>query len=98
MTPDASPLDDRRLPSLEALLEAAEHFAREAGALTLRHFGGRVADEAKGDGSPVTLADREAETALRGLDPSAVSGPRRAGRGIWRHARHPPSAVDSGSH
>lgn len=66
MTPDASPLDDRRLPSLEALLEAAERFAREAGALTLRHFGGRVADEAKGDGSPVTLADREAETALRG--------------------------------
>lgn len=47
------------------LLEAAEEFAVEAGELTLRTFGGLVDHEAKGDGSPVTLADREAEALLR---------------------------------
>jgi histidinol phosphatase-like enzyme (inositol monophosphatase family) len=47
------------------LLEAAERFAREAGEITLRFFGGLVDHEAKGDGSPVTKADREAEAHLR---------------------------------
>ena len=50
---------------LEHLLADAEGFAREAGALTLEGFGGRVADEAKGDGSPVTVVDRAAERLLR---------------------------------
>lgn len=50
---------------IAALLEAAERFAVEAGDVTLRYFGGVVDHEAKGDGSPVTLADREAETLLR---------------------------------
>jgi histidinol-phosphatase len=56
-------MTDRRL--LETLLVHAESCAREAGDVTLDHFGGRVADESKADGSPVTLADREAETLLR---------------------------------
>jgi histidinol phosphatase-like enzyme (inositol monophosphatase family) len=47
------------------LLEAAEQFAVEAGELTLRAFGGLVDHESKGDGSPVTIADREAEALLR---------------------------------
>jgi histidinol-phosphatase len=50
---------------LSRLLEGAETAAREAGRATLGHFGSRVADEAKGDGSPVTVADREAELLLR---------------------------------
>lgn len=47
------------------VLETATAFAREAGDVTLRYFGGLVDAEAKGDGSPVTLADREAESLLR---------------------------------
>jgi histidinol phosphatase-like enzyme (inositol monophosphatase family) len=47
------------------LLEFAIQIAHEAGALTLRHFGGLVDHRAKEDGSPVTVADREAEELLR---------------------------------
>jgi histidinol phosphatase-like enzyme (inositol monophosphatase family) len=50
---------------ITALLEAADTFAREAGVVTLRHFGGRVEHESKPDGTPVTLADREAERLIR---------------------------------
>jgi histidinol phosphatase-like enzyme (inositol monophosphatase family) len=48
------------------LMHAAAEVARLAGAVALKHYrsaGLRV--EAKGDGSPVTAADREAETAAR---------------------------------
>lgn len=61
MSAEATP--DREL--VEEVLEAAVEFALEAGEITMRYFGGLVASEAKGDGSPVTLADREAETLLR---------------------------------
>lgn len=47
------------------VLEAATSFAREAGEITLKYFGGLVDHESKGDGSPVTMADREAEQLLR---------------------------------
>lgn len=47
------------------LLEAAESFAREAGAVTRRYFGRVLESDAKRDGTPVTRADREAETLLR---------------------------------
>lgn len=50
---------------LATWLGAAESFARAAGDLTLHHFGGVLKAEAKGDGSPVTIADREAEAYLR---------------------------------
>lgn len=43
----------------------AEAFAREAGELTLRYFGQTLAVDDKDDGSPVTQADREAESLLR---------------------------------
>ena len=39
--------------------------AREAGDVTLEHFGGIVRHDAKGDGSPVTVADRAAEQLIR---------------------------------
>lgn len=47
------------------LRDAAAAFAREAGEITLRYFGDLLDAEAKGDGTPVTRADREAETRLR---------------------------------
>jgi histidinol phosphatase-like enzyme (inositol monophosphatase family) len=50
---------------LGALLDAAERFAVAAGELTLLHFGALLAAESKSDGSPVTVADREAERYLR---------------------------------
>lgn len=49
------------------ILEAAREFAHAAGEVTLRYFGGVVDSEAKGDGSPVTIADREAEELIRSL-------------------------------
>lgn len=51
--------------ALSELLELSTEWAREAGATTLRHFGGPLASETKGDGTPVTVADRAAETLLR---------------------------------
>ncbi len=47
------------------LLEFAVRLAREAGEITLRYYKGSFAAERKGDGSPVTVADREAENYLR---------------------------------
>jgi len=49
----------------QELLTFSQNWARAAGAITLQHFGGVVASEAKGDGTPVTVADRAAETFLR---------------------------------
>lgn len=43
----------------------AESFAREAGEVTLRWFGADVRADSKADGTPVTIADRDAETLLR---------------------------------
>ena len=56
------------MPSLDQvreLLDFAIVLAHEAGALTLRYFGGLVDHDVKGDGSPVTIADREAEELIR---------------------------------
>jgi len=50
---------------VQELLAFAIRISHEAGALTLRYFGGRVAHEAKADGTPVSAADREAEELLR---------------------------------
>jgi len=47
------------------LLDFAIDVAVEAGDLTLRYFGGVVSHDAKGDGSPVTVADREGERLIR---------------------------------
>ncbi|HEX2778397.1 MAG TPA: histidinol-phosphatase [Gemmatimonadaceae bacterium] len=48
-----------------SFLEAAADVARLAGDIALRHFGAGVMVEWKQDGSPVTVADRDAERAAR---------------------------------
>jgi len=50
---------------IRALLDFAIQLAHEAGDHTLRYYGGLVDYDAKGDGSPVTIADREAEELIR---------------------------------
>lgn len=47
------------------LLTAAESLARHIGAVALRHYRTVLTVETKADGSPVTIADREAEEAAR---------------------------------
>ena len=47
------------------LLEAVTEVARVAGAVALRHFRTDVSVDTKGDGSPVTIADRSAEETAR---------------------------------
>ncbi|MBX3174187.1 MAG: histidinol phosphate phosphatase [Gemmatimonadaceae bacterium] len=47
------------------LLRSAETLARHIGTVALRHYRSILTVETKGDGSPVTAADREAETAAR---------------------------------
>lgn len=47
------------------LLEAAEEVARVTGNAALRHYRSALRVERKQDGSPVTVADREAEQAAR---------------------------------
>lgn len=49
----------------DSLLQAAAEVARHAGDIALRHYQRGLAVETKRDGSPVTVADREAETAAR---------------------------------
>lgn len=54
------PLELRR-----ELLRLAVAVAEEAGRLTLDYFGGTLEPDLKGDGTPVTAADRGAETRMR---------------------------------
>jgi histidinol phosphatase-like enzyme (inositol monophosphatase family) len=53
------------MSSLSSLLQAVADVARVAGDVAHRHYRTGVAVETKGDGSPVTVADRAAETAAR---------------------------------
>ena len=52
-------------PNVEELLQAAEEVADAVGDITLRYFRGGLAVESKDDESPVTIADRETERAMR---------------------------------
>ena len=61
----AAAVDLDRRTEVADILEAAREFGAAAGEVTLRYFGGVVDAEAKGDGSPVTVADREAEQLIR---------------------------------
>src|SRR3954453_1793439 len=49
----------------ESLMYAAADVARVAGDVALRHFQSALHVETKGDGSPVTIADRAAERVAR---------------------------------
>jgi histidinol phosphatase-like enzyme (inositol monophosphatase family) len=51
--------------STDSSWEAVGEVAARAGAVALAHFGRGLAVERKGDGSPVTIADRAAEEAAR---------------------------------
>ncbi|HEX9166211.1 MAG TPA: inositol monophosphatase family protein [Gemmatimonadales bacterium] len=62
---------------MSSLLHAADEAARLAGAVAFRHWRTGLAADTKGDGSPVTLADREAESAVRD----------------WIHARFPQDGI-----
>ena len=66
-----------QLPSMDALIDAAEAAAAVAGAVIRPLFRAGLAAELKGDQSPVTLADRTAEQAMR-----AVLGQRFPDHGI----------------
>jgi len=50
---------------LEELLQVAQELARNAGSITLEHFGRVLSSRTKGDGTPVTAADVASETYLR---------------------------------
>ncbi|MDH3286372.1 MAG: inositol monophosphatase family protein [Betaproteobacteria bacterium] len=50
---------------LKETLALAESLAQQAGEITLRYYGGQVDFERKGDLTPVTIADREAEEHIR---------------------------------
>jgi histidinol-phosphatase len=52
---------------LEELLEFATEAAWQAGRITLGHFQTGIAVETKADDTPVTIADKNAETVLRGM-------------------------------
>lgn len=59
-------MNEDDMQSLPVWLDAAREFARIGGALSLRWFRDRsLAVERKSDDSPVTIADRSAETAIR---------------------------------
>jgi histidinol-phosphatase len=51
--------------SLDSTMEAVGEVAAAAGRVALSHFGRGLTVERKGDGSPVTIADRAAEEAAR---------------------------------
>src|SRR3954468_410611 len=51
--------------ALDARIAPAAELARIAGDVAFRHYRGNLVVETKGDGSPVTVADRAAETAAR---------------------------------
>jgi histidinol-phosphatase len=53
--------------SLTVFLDFAQDAAWQAGRLTLAHFQTEVVVDRKGDGSPVTIADRDAERLIRRL-------------------------------
>lgn len=54
-------------PSLREMLDVAMDAAYLAGRRTLAHFNAGVAVENKADATPVTVADREAESVVRGV-------------------------------
>ena len=63
----ATPVEDSQISeAAQQRLDWARKFAQEAGELTLKYFRNQdLGVEAKGDGSPVTIADRSAEELLR---------------------------------
>jgi len=61
-------------PDFPAALSLAEQLADVGRAIAVRHFRTPLAVERKGDGSPVTVADREIETQMRRMIRAAFPG------------------------
>ena len=59
------PTQENLVSASNRWLEAVTEVAQVAGAVALRYFTQDVAVESKADGSPVTIADREAERSAR---------------------------------
>ena len=57
----------RMAETLDAYIDLAQRLADISGAIARRYFRTRVAIDDKDDSSPVTIADREAEAAMRAL-------------------------------
>ena len=81
---------------LDALLATAEELADAADAVSLEHYGGRVAAQIKTDGSPVTAADTAVEAAIRRLlaeraPDMPVLGEEEGG---WLDPAHPTWVID----
>lgn len=55
------------MPDLEQALAVAREAARAGECVAMNYFGGNVQVETKADESPVTIADREAELAIRAV-------------------------------
>lgn len=55
------------MEELQEIMEFATEAAWQAGRITLGHFQTGIAVETKADDTPVTIADKNAETALRGM-------------------------------
>jgi histidinol-phosphatase len=60
--------------AIEKIMSIAIEAARAGGDVTRRHFGKSIRVEFKDDNSPVTRADREAETAMQEVIASAFPG------------------------
>jgi histidinol phosphatase-like enzyme (inositol monophosphatase family) len=73
MSPEGRP-DPSPVPTLSELLDVAVEAAHAGGRRTLEYFGGRVPSETKGDGSPVTPADRASEREIRRVIQKAYPG------------------------
>jgi histidinol-phosphatase len=58
-------MPDSASKEIQDLLSFATQLAHEAGAVTMKYFGGIVGHDSKRDGSPVTIADQEAEQLIR---------------------------------
>src|SRR3984893_5463799 len=61
-------------PDFPAALSLAEQLADVGRGIAVRHFRTPLAVERKGDGSPVTVADREIETQMRRMIRAAFPG------------------------
>ncbi|MGH8131706.1 MAG: inositol monophosphatase family protein, partial [Steroidobacteraceae bacterium] len=61
-------------PDCPAAMSLAQQLADAARGIALRHFRMPLAVELKGDGSPVTVADRDIETQMRRMIRSAFPG------------------------
>lgn len=74
---------------LDAALDTARRAADSGAAIAMKYFGSRLAVEHKDDASPVTVADREAEQAIRAIIARAFPDHAVYGEEFGRAGEHP---------